>query len=198
MSISKKKSYALKDRAKELGYDLKLTHCQELVAQVEGFNNRHALLVNDKKTSTEDTILKEKIDFFISENKLEENKEIVKYLQSNEKLIELKKRINKTVNDLLCESLKKVRCFEFKDSYEETECVVAYNLKQASDYLEEMFEVDVSAHYTVRELSDEDLKLLKMRDSDKARAKIVSAYKIMHDEIDSGESLPFHLYSSDF
>lgn len=39
----KKKCINFKKNAKELGYDLKLTHVQELIAKYEGFKNRHAM-----------------------------------------------------------------------------------------------------------------------------------------------------------
>ena len=40
----KKKCINFKKNAKEFGYELKLTHVQELLAKYEGFSNRHALL----------------------------------------------------------------------------------------------------------------------------------------------------------
>jgi len=46
----KKTALNLKHRAQELGYDLKLTHAQELLAATQGFANRHAALVLEKKS----------------------------------------------------------------------------------------------------------------------------------------------------
>lgn len=45
----KKQSQALKTRAKELGYDIKLTHAQEMVARVHGHETRHSALKKDKE-----------------------------------------------------------------------------------------------------------------------------------------------------
>ena len=47
----KKKCINFKKNAKEFGYELKLTHVQELIAKYEGFENRHAILKNTKKQS---------------------------------------------------------------------------------------------------------------------------------------------------
>jgi hypothetical protein len=44
----KKTALTLKTRAKELGYDLKLTHAQELLAVVSGHKTRHSALLADK------------------------------------------------------------------------------------------------------------------------------------------------------
>lgn len=52
----KKKCIHFKKQAKEFGYDLKLTHVQELIAKYEGYENRHALLSSlkeGKKTKKE-------------------------------------------------------------------------------------------------------------------------------------------------
>lgn len=43
----KKQCIQFKKNAKELGYDLKLTHVQELLSKLEGFSNRHAKLAQD-------------------------------------------------------------------------------------------------------------------------------------------------------
>jgi hypothetical protein len=40
----KKKSHALKARAKELGYEIKLTHAQEMCASLDGHKSRHSAL----------------------------------------------------------------------------------------------------------------------------------------------------------
>ena len=44
----KKKCIKIKKEAKKLGYDIKLTHIQEIMARVEGFSSRHAKLKNKK------------------------------------------------------------------------------------------------------------------------------------------------------
>ena len=43
----KKKCIQFKKNAKEFGYDLKLTHVQELLSKLEGFENRHAKFASD-------------------------------------------------------------------------------------------------------------------------------------------------------
>jgi len=43
----KKKCIQFKKNAKEFGYDLKLTHVQELLSKLEGFENRHAKLASE-------------------------------------------------------------------------------------------------------------------------------------------------------
>lgn len=45
----KKQSHLLKSRAKELGYEIKLTHAQELVSTILGHKSRHSALLADKK-----------------------------------------------------------------------------------------------------------------------------------------------------
>ena len=45
----KKQCIQFKKNAKELGYELKLTHVQELLSKLEGFSNRHAKLAQDSK-----------------------------------------------------------------------------------------------------------------------------------------------------
>lgn len=47
----KKKSQTLKKRAKELGYEIKLTHAQEMVSAIYGHDNRHSALLEDKNAS---------------------------------------------------------------------------------------------------------------------------------------------------
>jgi hypothetical protein len=51
----KKKCINFKKNAKEFGYDLKLTHVQELLAKYEGYENRHALLSSLKSKVNEST-----------------------------------------------------------------------------------------------------------------------------------------------
>jgi hypothetical protein len=49
MSDSIKKSAIIfKQRAKELGYEIKLTHCQEILAKVNGHKNRHSYLMAEE------------------------------------------------------------------------------------------------------------------------------------------------------
>ena len=45
----KLKAHILKKRAKELGYDLKLTHAQELVSALYGHKSRHSALLEETK-----------------------------------------------------------------------------------------------------------------------------------------------------
>lgn len=47
----KKKSHLLKSRAKELGYEIKLTHAQEMLAATEGHKTRHSALLSNKEPS---------------------------------------------------------------------------------------------------------------------------------------------------
>ena len=44
----KEKSKKLQRRAKEFGYDIKLTHAQEILAYIEGLSNRHVALNKEK------------------------------------------------------------------------------------------------------------------------------------------------------
>lgn len=46
----KKQSHVLKKRAKELGYEIKLTHAQEIVARLGGHETRHSALKENKST----------------------------------------------------------------------------------------------------------------------------------------------------
>ena len=53
MSDSVKESAIIfKKRAKELGYEIKLTHCQELLARINGHKTRHSHLLANKTTQT--------------------------------------------------------------------------------------------------------------------------------------------------
>lgn len=45
----KSKAQILKKRSKELGYDIKLTHAQEIVSALYGHQSRHSALLEDKK-----------------------------------------------------------------------------------------------------------------------------------------------------
>lgn len=45
----KKQCIQFKKNAKKLGYNIKLTHIQELLAQMEGFSNRHGKLASISK-----------------------------------------------------------------------------------------------------------------------------------------------------
>ena len=49
----KSKSHILKKRANELGYDIKLTHAQEMVSALFGHESRHSALLSDKHQKTE-------------------------------------------------------------------------------------------------------------------------------------------------
>jgi hypothetical protein len=53
----KKQSHLLKSRAKELGYEIKLTHAQELVATILGHKSRHSALLEDKINVNSDLTL---------------------------------------------------------------------------------------------------------------------------------------------
>lgn len=44
----KSKAHILKKRANELGYDIKLTHAQEMVSSLFGHESRHSALLSDK------------------------------------------------------------------------------------------------------------------------------------------------------
>lgn len=57
----KKKCINFKKNAKEFGYDLKLTHVQELLSKYEGYENRHALLSSLKEKKNK---VKEKWYYF--------------------------------------------------------------------------------------------------------------------------------------
>lgn len=73
----KKKSQLLKQRAKELGYDIKLTHAQEMMASVFGHESRHSALLQDKKNITnfiEDLRTKRKDGFITYMNRAVFNK----------------------------------------------------------------------------------------------------------------------------
>lgn len=59
----KKKCVNFKKNAKEFGYNLKLTHVQELLAKYEGFENRHAFLAKKKETKIKKTE-KKKDEYF--------------------------------------------------------------------------------------------------------------------------------------
>lgn len=61
----KKSAIVLKKRAKELGYEIKLTHCQEILAKVNGHATRHSFLLNNEKNSQVDQ-KKDDIDEIIS------------------------------------------------------------------------------------------------------------------------------------
>lgn len=47
----KSQSQLLKKRAKELGYDIKLTHAQEMIASIYGHQSRHSALLQDSKSN---------------------------------------------------------------------------------------------------------------------------------------------------
>lgn len=49
----KKKSQTLKKRAKELGYEIKLTHAQEMISSIYGHDSRHSALLDDKNKVNE-------------------------------------------------------------------------------------------------------------------------------------------------
>lgn len=89
MSDPKKKAILLLKRAKELGYDIRLTHAQELLAIVNGHNNRHSFLKqseskdmasildlfnNNKERLTDEmfNILNDEINQMIIESKMAE------------------------------------------------------------------------------------------------------------------------------
>lgn len=50
---SKKQAKQLKTFAKEFGYDIKLTHAQEIIAKMSGFRNRHAMFSNETSNKEE-------------------------------------------------------------------------------------------------------------------------------------------------
>lgn len=57
----KPKAHILKTRAKELGYEIKLTHAQEMVASIFGHQSRHSALIADNSK-------KQSIDFNLLQN----------------------------------------------------------------------------------------------------------------------------------
>ena len=73
----KSKAHILKKRSKELGYDIKLTHAQEIVSALYGHQSRHSALLEDKKLPQLpkidfDNSEKEKVDNYVKSLK-EEN-----------------------------------------------------------------------------------------------------------------------------
>lgn len=59
MSDIKKSAIIFKQRAKELGYDIKLTHCQEILAKINGHKTRHSHLLAEKNEEPVDLELKQ-------------------------------------------------------------------------------------------------------------------------------------------
>ena len=59
---TKKQSQLLKNRAKELGYEIKLTHAQELVATVKGHKSRHSALIEDEREKLANKLIVDKLE----------------------------------------------------------------------------------------------------------------------------------------
>lgn len=62
VQMYKKEAQKLKAKAKELNIDLKLTHCQELVAEFHGFPNRHAMFCQETSVENIDPIMQKYFD----------------------------------------------------------------------------------------------------------------------------------------
>lgn len=80
---SKKQARTLQKAAKEFGYEIKLTHAQEILAKVKGFENRHALFENDTKVTL---IKKDQTFYYEICVLLEKGQDYSKYLSSPNKL----------------------------------------------------------------------------------------------------------------
>lgn len=58
----KNQSQNLKNRAKELGYDIKLTHAQELTASILGHKSRHSALLESKHEKMSNKLIVDKLE----------------------------------------------------------------------------------------------------------------------------------------
>jgi hypothetical protein len=67
---SKKQARTLQKAAKEFGYEIKLTHAQEILAKVKGFENRHALFKSEETTASQDKLQEGLLDFLAQKTKL--------------------------------------------------------------------------------------------------------------------------------
>lgn len=77
MKSAKDLSRTLQESATKFGYDLKLTHCQEILANLAGFANRHALLTADPQTF--DTFVQENFTVGNTKESKEEGLNLGKY-----------------------------------------------------------------------------------------------------------------------
>lgn len=86
MDSFKKQCINFKKQAKEFGYNMKLTHIQEIMARVNGFENRHAVLSQVKEytlstvkilITTDDYHADQKEDFLTND--------LLEYLLDNER-----------------------------------------------------------------------------------------------------------------
>lgn len=83
----------LKKRAKELGYEVKLTHAQELVAYLNGHKTRHSALIQAEEKSN--TLNPQPLDLLLE---LLENIHLIAQNANNNKKIAL--QLNETVNSI--------------------------------------------------------------------------------------------------
>lgn len=67
----KSKAHILKKRSKELGYDIKLTHAQEIISSLYGHQSRHSALLEDKKQDQSSSLVSESKDQNKQESGLE-------------------------------------------------------------------------------------------------------------------------------
>lgn len=192
MSYAKEKSYLLKDRAKELGYDLKLTHCQELVAKLEGFSNRHALLTSESKESISKQI-NEAIHKILSDNK------IVNTKFSDDEIEEIKNNVNYQIKNsiyekLLDENKISLKVFLLEDDCSQVDCVVAYDLEQVHQYVHDTYGDEEEFQFEIKEIQIEDLKKIKINLSESGKGKKISAHKALYKAIEEDSKIPFCLY----